>query len=235
MENLEYRFYSLDEISEIVGIPKSANQFARDTKRRLTAEGYDYTWRNRVGVEILSRTVTPEMKLKKILMERLGMNNQVKPVDFAYYILALTTIENFDRMPFLTKEKVLSEIVGYNIDDRTISRWTAGLYATGNAQRNAKAALWHTYRDECGMKRQEPADPESEEYKEYTRLMDEMIQKNKEKEQTQSKDTPYGRAIKQLYGTYGRYYWCPQIMLNALGDDIEEIMHLVEEVVMQSD
>lgn len=88
MENLEYRFYSLDEISEIVGIPKGANQFARDTKRRLTAEGYDYTWRNRVGVEILSRTVTPEMKLKKILMERLGMNNQVKPVDFAYYILA---------------------------------------------------------------------------------------------------------------------------------------------------
>lgn len=240
VENLEYRFYSLEEMSGIIGIPKEANQFARDTKRKLTALGYAFEWANRSGVRILSRTITPEMKLKKILVERLGLDTQVNPVDFAHYIIALTSIEGFASMPYHTKELVLQEIVGYNISEGTLLRWTAKLYATKNAHKCEYTALWHTYRDEYGMKRQEPADPDSEEYKEYSRLMSEQTQKNKDRDagrqdQVRSKDTPYGRAIKQLYSTYGRYYWCPEIVLDALGDDMDEIISLVEEIIIPSE
>ena len=40
MNELEMRFYSLAEISEITGIPANASQFARDVKRMLKNEGY---------------------------------------------------------------------------------------------------------------------------------------------------------------------------------------------------
>ena len=69
MNELENRFYSRAEISEATGIPANASQFARDVKKKLTDEGYAYKWINRRGVQILSRTVTPLMELKKLLLQ----------------------------------------------------------------------------------------------------------------------------------------------------------------------
>ena len=37
--------------------------------------------------------------------------------------------------------------------------------------------------------------------------------------------------IKSLYGKFGYYYWCPAIELNGMGEDIEEILRLVNEIL----
>ena len=89
MNELENRFYSRAEISEATGIPASASQFARDVKKKLTDEGYAYKWINRRGVQILSRTVTPLMELKKLLVECLGLSSQIDALDFARYLQAI--------------------------------------------------------------------------------------------------------------------------------------------------
>ena len=38
-----------------------------------------------------------------------------------------------------------------------------------------------------------------------------------------------------LYDRYGCYYWCPEITLNAIGDDMPEILRLMEEILIEPD
>lgn len=96
-----------------------------------------------------------------------------------------------------------------------------------------KGALWHTYRDENGVKRQEPADPDGEAYKEYCYLRASVLDCIRETDEKinaspEVRKGAYGQMLRQLYSEYGCYYWCPEIVLNALGDDIEEIIRLVD-------
>lgn len=236
MEALENRWYSRDEISTVTGIDKSANQFARDVKKKLTKEGYAYEWVNRKGVRILSRTIPPQMRLKEILVSRLGLNSQTDAEDFAQFIIALVREEDFASMPWPTKERVLAERCGHNIDDSTLRRWAGKLYATGNAERFKKRTIWHTYTDENGIKQQEKADEDA--YKAYCAHRSAALEQIKQHDAQRGKPakrSAYSRMVSQLYAEYGYYYWCPEIVLNALGDDIDEIIALVDEIVMSSD
>ena len=232
MKELENRFYSRAEISEATGIPANASQFARDVKKKLTDEGYAYEWINRRGVQILSRVVTPQMELKKLLVERLGLSSQIDALDFAQFLVAIMTVPGFASMPYETKEVIISGICGHDIDDGTLRNWTSKLYGSENAYREKKGALWHTYKDEFGVKRQEPADPNSEEYKAYCDARTQTLEAIKKEEDPRK---AYGIMIACLYDRYGCYYWCPEITLNAIGDDMPEIIRLVEEIVMKPD
>ena len=229
MIELENRFYSRVEISEATGIPASASQFARDVKKKLADEGYAYQWKPRRGVQILSHTVTPQMELKKLLVERLGLSTQVDALDFAQFLVAIMTVPDFASMPYKTKETVISGICGHNIDDGTLRNWTSKLYGSENAHREKKGALWHTYKDEYGVKRQERVAPDSEAYKAYCDARTQTLEAIGEQKNA------YGIMIGCLYSQYGCYYWCPEITLNAIGDDIPEIIRLVEEIVMKPD
>ena len=240
MIELENRFYSRAEISEATGIPASASQFARDVKKRLTDEGYTYEWKPRQGVQILSRTVTPLMKLKKLLVERLGLSTQVDALDFAQFLGAIMTVPEFDSMPYPVREEVISDICGHNIDDGTLRHWMSRMYSSGNAYRKKDGALWHTYEDEFGMKRREPADPEGEAYKIYCDLRTqtlEAIKKADEKHNAspEERKKAYGKMLSCLYDRYGCYYWCPEITLNAIGDDMPEILRLLDEILIKPD
>ena len=237
MNELEMRFYSLAEISEITGIPANASQFARDVKRMLKNEGYACEWLKKRGVNIINRTITPQMELKKLLMERFSMNTQADVMGFAWFIIALTTVSGFASMPYLEKEKVITEMCGYDIDEGTLRHWAGKLYKSGNANRTKKGALWHTYRDENGVKRQEPADPDGEAYKEYCDLRTIVLNciretDDKNNASPEVRKGAYRRMLRQLYSEYGCYYWCPEIVLNALGDDIEEIIRLVDAILL---
>lgn len=165
------------------------------------------------------------MELKKLLVERLGMNPQVNALDFAQFILALVSEPGFDSMPYETKESVISKICGHDIDDATLRNWAKKLYLTNNAHREKKGALWHTFRDEYGMKHQEPADPDGEDYKSYCAARTQTLEAIGEQKNA------FGRMIADLYGEYGYYYWCPAIELNGMGEDIDEILRLVKEIL----
>ena len=232
MKELENRFYSNAEISEVVGIPTDAGQFARDAKKKLTREGYAYEFFKKRGFKIISRTVTPQMKLKKLLVERLSLSSQIDALDFARFLVAIMTVPGFASMPYETKEKVISDICGHNIDDGTLRNWTSKLYGSENAYREKKGALWHTYKDEFGVKRQEPADPNGEEYKAYCDARTSTLEAIKREEDPRK---AYGIMIACLYNDYGCYYWCPEITLNAIGDDMTEILRLLDEILIEPD
>ena len=240
MNELENRFYSRAEISEATGIPASASQFARDVKKKLTDEGYAYEWKPRRGVQIFSRTVTPQMELKKLLVERLGLSSQIDALDFAQFLVTIMTVPGFASMPYETKETVFSDICGHDIDDGTLRNWASKLYGSENAYREKKGALWHTYKDEFGIKRQEPADPNSEEYKTYcdarTSTLEAIKKADEEcKASPEERKKAYGKMLSCLYDRYGCYYWCPEITLNAIGDDMPEILRLLDEILIKPD
>ena len=236
MIELENRFYSRAEISEVTGIPASASQFARDVKKKLTDEGYAHEWINRRGVQILSRTVTPLMKLKRLLVERLGLSTQVDALDFAQFLVAIMTVPGFDSMPYPVREEVISDICGHNIDDGTLRHWMSRMYSSGNAYREKNGALWHTYEDEFGMKRREPADLNGEDYKTYCDLRTQTLEAIKKADEESNaplkvRKKAFKRMLTSLYDDYGCYYKCPEITLNAIGDDMPEIIRLVEEII----
>lgn len=236
MNELENRFYSRAEISEATGISASASQFARDVKKKLTDEGYAYDWKPRRGVQILSRTVTPQMELKRLLVERLALSTQTDALDFAQFLIAIMTFPGFSTMPYPVKEMVISDICGHNIDDGTLRHWMSKLYGSGNAHREKYGALWHTFKDEFGVKRREPADPNGEDYKVYCDLRTSALATIKKSDEERSaspevRKKAFRRMLASLYDDYGCYYWCPEITLNAIGDDMPEIIRLVEEII----
>ena len=240
MKVLENRFYSNAEISEVVGIPTDAGQFARDTKKKLTKEGYAFEFFKKRGFKNISRTVTPQMELKKLLVERLGLSTQVDALDFAQFLVAIMTVPGFDSMPYPVREEVISDICGHNIDDGTLRHWMSRLYGSGNAYREKRGALWHTYKDEHGIKRQEPADPNSEEYKTYCDWRTSTLEAIKKADEEcnaspEERKKAYGKMLSCLYDKYGCYYWCPEITLNAIGDDMPEILRLLYEILINPD
>lgn len=238
MDKLEFRFYSLDEIAAATGKTERGDNFKRDTERLLARKGYSYEWHRGRGVTILSRDTSAQRRLKKLLVTRLGMHPDTNPVDFAYFIMALSWIEGFDNAPWDTKLKILNEYFSLCTCKSTLLRWAAKLYQTGNATRFPKSALWKTITDEVGMKRQIRVDPASDEYKQFCDIRSAMLKKIDE-ENAEAKDAgqeplyknAFGEMVKRLYPAYGHYYPCPALVLNALGKDVEEITRLVHEIV----
>ena len=72
---------------------------------------------------------------------------------------------------------------------------------------------------------QEPADPDGEDYKAYCAARTQTLEAIREQKNA------FGRMIKRLYGKFGYYYWCPAIELNGMGEDIDEILRLVKEIL----
>lgn len=232
---LEKRFYSRQEIGEAVGVSPQSSQFARDVKTRLTNAGYTFNWINRRGVEITGWDDSPEMRLKRLLIERVGLNTQIDAVFFARFIIAFSCIDGFSAMPWETRAKVLTEYTGKEISESTLRRWASKLYETDNAFQNERAALWHTYTDAGGIKHQERADKESEEYKIYCDARHEIMDTLEKSDiangnEKNGKRTRYGRMIKILYNKYGVYYYCSAFVLNALGEAVDEMLALIDEI-----
>lgn len=230
MELLENRFYDLDEIAEATKSNRQSSNLKRDAEGKLKAWGYKYEWHNREGVTIISHSPTPEMRLKELLINRLNLGSTTEPVDFANYIIALSHIPGFDTMPWRTRASVMYNYTGKYVAESTIRGWNTKLIATDNLMKGGKDALWHTYRDN-GINRQELVDIDDARYKEYCARRTETLEALKKTDLPPSKH--WGTMVKMLYGQYGKYYFCSRLMLNALGDDVDEMYDLVEQITEQ--
>ena len=238
MKKLEFRFYSLDEIATATGKTERGDNFKRDTERLLARKGYSYEWHRGRGVTIISLDTSAQRRLKTLLVKRLGMNAATNPVHFAYFIMALSWIDGFESAPWETKLRLLNEYFGLCTSESTLHRWAARLYQSGNATRFGRGSLWKTITDDVGMKRQIRVDPDSAEYKEFCDIRSatlKEIQAENETAKAKGQETPhkkpFGEMIKRLYNDFGHYYYCPALVLNALGRDVEEITRLVHEIV----
>lgn len=228
MRELEMRFYSRDEIGAVLGIPPKKDQFARDVKKRLTDDGYSFEWLDRKGVIITGQTLSPERRLKRILVERIGLDTQVDAIDYAKFLTAFSMIDGFASMPQESRLAILCDYCGKDISESTLRRWIGKLVESGNAAKFKKGALWHTSNDN-GRKIRRQVAPDSDEYRAYCAARTEILKSLEE--QGLSVKERWGTMIRQLYDEMGTYYYCPEICLNALGDDAEEIALLVQEIM----
>lgn len=232
MERLDFRFYNLDEIAKTTKTPRTSDHLKRDVTRKLDAWGYEYEWHNRKGVTILDLPSPASLRLKEIMTERLHISSQIQPVEFAYFILAFSVIPNFKSMPWPERIKVLHENEMVTKEESTVRHWSSLLIKSGNATHDRKGQLWHTY-TENGVKYREWVSDEDTQYKEYSACRTEILE-SLEKNGVPKK-TQWGTMVKALYREYGYYYYCPEICLNALGEEIDELFELVTLITQEQE
>ena len=229
MNALETRFYTLEEIGAAVNRNPHGGQFKRDVERDLKQWGYEWQWQPRKGVTITGRKMTPKLRLKELFFDRLDLDSQINITDFAYFLSAFYVIDGFGSMPKDTCVKRLEEFCGRLFSKSTLYRWTNKLCESGNAVKIKKGALWKTTKDKHGIKHQEPVDPDSAEYKEFCSVRTATLKQLEE--EGIPPDKRWSEMIHRLFVPYAHYYYCPEICLNAFGENAQEITELVSVIL----
>ena len=232
MAMLEKRFYPRQEIAEIVGITdRKDGHFAEKVKRYLNKRLYEYEY-SRKGANITQLPKTAEEQLASLMRDELELNKQRNAYLFACFIRAFSVIGSFESMPWTSRTAFFNQHFENTITQTTLERWMRFLQKGENVIRFKKGALWRTIKDEDGDKVQVRVDPDSEEYREYCEKRSEKLIgfQNADKE---TRNKRWGTMVYDLYPEYGVYYYCPQFVLNALGDQAEEISRLVAQVMAE--
>lgn len=240
MTMLEKRFYPRQEIAEIVGITNLKDRhFAEKVRRYLDNRGYEYEYSTR-GANITRLPQTAEEQLAFLLRDSLGLDVQINAYDFACFIKAFSVIRGFDSMPWASRTAFFNQHFNNEVSQATLQRWIARLTekdkdqdeTTQNMMRFKKGALWRTFKDEDGSKVQVWVDPDTDEYREYCEKRSELLIGFSNADKQTRKDM-WGAMVQKLYPEYGVYYYCPQFVMNALGEHAEEISRLVAQVMAE--
>ena len=156
MNQLELRFYTRAEIAEALSVRlKGNNNFKRDVENKLSKSCYGYHYKDREGVEILSKPESPEEKLTEILYRGYGIDVQVNPILFACFIAAFEDIDSFESSPWGEREDKYRKFYGYYVTERTMRNWCSQLLDRGIVAKVGVTTAWRTY-FEGGIKKREP-------------------------------------------------------------------------------
>lgn len=234
MTTLEKRFYPRQEIAEIVGITNLQDKhFAEKVKRYLDNRKYGYDY-SRKGVIITALPETAEEQLAFLLRNSLGLDKQVDAYDFACFMDAFSAIEGFDAMPWISRTGIFNHHYHNNVSKPTLERWHSHLVKSGNMVKFAKGALWRTFKDEDGYIVQKRVEPDSQEYQEYCEKRRAFLNGSGfDGADKETRKNTWGSMVYNLMPEYGVYYYCPSSILNALGDQAEEISRLVAQVMAE--
>lgn len=241
MQQLEKRFYSRQEIGEILSVnPEDSRHFRRNVAARLQKWKYGFTYAPD-GITITQQPETAEDRLSEILIRRLGIDPQIHTVEFACFICAFWDIEGFDSMPWAERERALLREYGYTVCERTLRNWCSRLMACGYISKSSVGVSWKT--TDCnGTKIRTPVERDDAEMAEYFKTRRRLIEKKtaeglKQKLQLQeARNRAWKTAMSELWREYHCcYYYCGSFSLNAI-DDMEdgclyEIYELTEEIV----
>lgn len=231
MVRLEKKFYTLDEIAQVVGRERN-KQFSRDCQNDLSKWQYEYQWHKRRGVIITGLPFTSEEKLTSLLRNELKLDKQVEPYEFACFITALSFSNNFVSMPWDSRTAFFNQYYGNKVTQSTLKHWMKKLVDSGNVERFKKGALWKTVKDEHGDKVQVRVDANSDEYREYCDRRSALLT-DFEKADKQGRKQMWGHMVHALYLEYGVYYYSPAFVLNGLGEQAEEICRLVAQIMAE--
>ena len=229
MKQLDLRFYPLDEVAAETGRERDSH-FARNVKDDLTKWGYEFTWKNRAGVQITKRPETAEQRLQELMTRRFKLDVQIDAKDFACFIYLLLTYDGFSTMPHEARCQIIHDWYDIDICAERIQRWKSRLIQTDNLteDRNEKTYWMTTYVD--GKKCQEELEPDDPTLKEYRAYQSKLIEQYKV-DGTLPKGAwaEIGSALQQKF--HVRIYACPKLVLNILGDEAQNITTWCAEVV----
>lgn len=231
MARLEKKFYTLDEIAQVVG-REQTEHFARDCKNDLSKWQYEYQWCKKRGVMITDLPPTAEEKLTSLLRNELKLDKQINAYNFACFIASFSIIDSFDSMPWDSRIAFFNQYYENEVSQSALKHWMKILIDSGNVGRFKKGALWKTIKDEHGDKIQVKVDSNSDEYKEYCVKRSALLT-NFENADKQGKKKIWSNMVYSLYPKYGVYYYCSEFVLNALGEQAEEICRLVAQIMAE--
>ncbi len=229
MEQLEMRFYSLDELAQAINRKRDAH-FAGNAKSDLDKWGYKYEWHNRRGVEITKRPETAKERLAEFMNRNFGLDIQVNVYVFACFLFMLLTVEGFDSMPWAVRVEKLEQWFGVKVTDRTLRSWTKTLCDTDNLHKSKEGDVWRTT-SQHGSKQRELISDDDPEYIRYKDRRMELLEEYKA--QGLPEGEAWGETFKQLWREFKcRYYTCNRIVLNALQEEIDEMLEWANEICL---
>ena len=246
MEQLEKRFYTLDELAEITGMNCKANNFKRNVENALTKWGYSYDWFNRRGATITGIPTSPEERLQELLVRQFHVDIQVDMYAFSCFVTAFTDIDGFDSMPWEEREKVFQEYLGRKVDKRTLSKWSKTLIEQEIMGKDCVGSYWKT---EIIDKRKIRSPATEKEYEEYEIRRRELMRRLEEfamDAMRQDPQLPYKEAVKiawkELYSILWDefnccYYCCKTFQFTMWNDqgDLVEVYELIREISEKHD
>lgn len=144
MEQLEMRFYNLDELAQITGVKRKSKNFKRDVKNTLEKWCYRDEWKDRHGTTITHIPATPEERLQEILVRQFHVDIQVDMYLFSCFILSFDEIEGFKSMPWEEREKVFEKHYGTKVSEKTLRSWCSTLLGEELISKNSVGSYWKT-------------------------------------------------------------------------------------------
>ena len=241
MEQLELRFYPREEIAKVLNVNiRDSNHFADNVKRKLTNSGYGFDYHQKQGVIIRSKPEAPAERLAEILYRGFGINIQVFPEQFAFFIAAFNDIPGFDSMPWVERAAVYYQHYGVYVSDKTLRNWCSQLIDRGVIAKWGGSTKWRTY-FEGDRKIREPIEEIDEvEMQNYFERRSEIFKDNyithlERKEQPrEARELAWKDTYTDLWAEFGCcYYYCKNFTLSAFpynGVDVREIIELSREL-----
>lgn len=223
-QQLQTRFYSREEIGQIVNINTSNNQFARKIKTTLTNWGYSYTY-SRKGVQITRIPTKPIEVLKEILIRVYGLDTQIDTYKFAVFIIALSSGDGgFISAPWEERSKYLKEVFDVEVTARTLQSWNNKLIKTGTVKKSeVDKSYWRSYYVGTEKFREEVSENNTERKSYWKRFWE--LQKVKDK-----------NIFDKLWKEFGCcYYSCSTLLVSAWDDNdgVDTLIELANEVFEQ--
>lgn len=240
MEQLELRSYPRAEIAKVLSVNiRDSRHFKRNIENTLSKWGYGFRYET-AAVEILSKPETPTERLSEILCRGYGIDIQVFPEQFAFFIAAFTEIDGFESMPWAERAAAYYDFYGVFVSDKTLRNWCSQLIDRGVIAKMGGATKWRTY-FEGNRKIREPIQEIDEvEMESYFERRSELFKGNYITEL--ERGLPPGAARKAAWKeTYADlwaefnccFYYCKYFTLTAFSYndvDVREIYELVTEI-----
>lgn len=155
MKQLEIKYYSRDELSEIVGVDSKNQNWKRKVGNTLTNWGYQWSY-GKKSFTITAKPQTAVEKLSEIMMRSYDMDVRSNVYDFAVFTMCLLEdIDGFASMPWEYRAKYLLDQWNIQTCEKTLRNWCNKLIKTNTIikDKNEKT-YWCSYKVD-GVKYQE--------------------------------------------------------------------------------
>lgn len=242
MDQLEKRFYNLDELAELTGVNRRANNFKRDVENILDNWGYGHDWINRRGATIKHIPETPEEKLQEILIRQFHVDIQTDMYGFSCFVTAFSEIEGFNSMPWGVRETAITSYFGIYVDERKQRKWCKKLFDQELISKSSYGSYWKTeIKDNVKIRTPLKTEKDYQDYDNYykrrSQLLDECTKNylhyNPSLTIIQARNEAWKDVYTFLWAEFHCcYYSCKDIQFKAwvVQGDIEEIIELTNEI-----
>lgn len=240
MNQLEEKFYNRQQIAAVLNLDCKNAHFARNVKDTLSSWGYSYEY-SRKGVCITRKPQAPIERLTEIMVRVYDIDIQIDAFAFASFLFLLLCDETFVAMPWAERQRVMKEEMGIDVNERTLKSWASKLIKKDMLHKDKSVKeMWGTaYLDGEKVRFQVYGDENAEkQILKYMENRENMLkayilqekEKGRKDWEAINKEA-WQETTKQLWGQYHCcYYCCSRFVLNAIGEEAQEIFELVNEI-----